>query len=603
VELEQQLCEVLCAIEEQQELGAEQHQHQQHHDFFECKVLVKQQSADGSSVHCGVSNSSCNVNLHNQQQQHYSNCTSKLNFGSYSTEPLYRDEPGFSSDGGAASVSVQLSPAAAAAAAVSPAQKAVVQPVAPCEVEVMIYQNLLAARDSAAGTTAGDSAASSANGAAAAQKPLAAAVFGQQSSGFYKTSAGLYTPGGSLIGSTVSATAALALALQQLQLQQVKQQPWYMRTGIRHGASIPTSSAGGFIPPSAASVVLGSANEQQQQQQQQQGCCQCCHVCGAQQLPQQQQQQQQQRLTRASAAGRLSLFGQGLAAYLSRGNSISARGGADHISTTSSRSSNQGMHHSTTSAQIKRKKNTKLHSQPSLDMPRGAANWQLESQPERSSMSLSSLGAEAWQALRQRSIALLSLTGSSSSSNSSRTKASEDPASATQEEESQQQYHEADMNAAAAGASGSFLVSAAPAAAGQMTAELASSVSPKQQVQRLQVAPGSSKRLKLQPVLPVIQSEPCTPRAAVVAAEGAVPLPSSPMGTAPAAAAAAATATEDAASTVLLPGSRMSTVATAAAAATAAEGAVLLPGRRMGTVAAAAAEGAVLPPGDHCNLP
>jgi hypothetical protein len=547
-EIEQQLCEVLCAIEEQQECEEneeQQQQQQQHkqHSLLECQLPIKQQAAEDSTTHCILNNSSGDFNLQPQQQQqqlqqHYSNSTAKQSFRS--DEPLYRDEPGFSSDGGAATVSVQLSTKAAAAAANGSAQTAA-QSAAPCDVRVVVYQNPLAARDSIAGTTAVSSAASSADGAVVAQKPIAAAALEKQNNGFYRRPAALYTPGSSLSGATVSATAALALAVQQLQQQQHKQQPWYMRTGIRHGASIPTSSAGGVVLPSAASVIFAASTEQRQPQ----SCCQCCHVCGAQQLP----QQQQQRSAGASTAGRLSLFGQGVAAYLSGGNRVRSRTGTGHVP-TSSRSSSQG-----TIAGCNKSKNAQLRKRPSLDMPHGGSNWQSEHQPERSSMSLSSLGLEAWQALRQRSVMLLSLTGINSSRNRGGA-TSRNAASNAQQFEDRQQQGEAVVYAAATEA-GTLQAAAAAAptdtAAAQATADGAS---PKQ---RQQLAAGSSRRLKLLPVLPVIQSEPCTPRAFGMAAEGGALLPaehSKVVGSrfSSAAAAAAATAAGGAAAAVQLPG-------------------------------------------------
>ncbi|KAF6259232.1 hypothetical protein COO60DRAFT_1460283 [Scenedesmus sp. NREL 46B-D3] len=133
--------------------------------------------------------------------------------------------------------------------------------------------------------------------------------------------------------------------------------------------------------------------------------------------------------------------------------------------------------------------------QPGPESPRGAPNWHLweHHQPERSGASLSNLGAEAWQALRRHGAVLLSLTGGGGSSS----KASKAPTGSMQ---LQQQLAEPDMPAASAQCAGGL------AAVGSL--------------KRLQLAAGSSRRIKLQPALPVIQSNPATPRASEMAARG-----------------------------------------------------------------------------------
>jgi hypothetical protein len=507
--LQEQIVEALCAIEEEQDEqeGCSFDQQQQqllqqqfHRDsqlLAEKQLAGQQKVADDSSSHSTFSISSNSERQQQQQpqqqqQQQHNEYATKVNLDI--DEPYYREEPGFSSDVGAATAGIQLSPKTAAA---TTGKVGSGQPASPADIKMMIYQNPLARGESAAGTAVSNSAASSTNGSAAAgskSSAAAAAVFGKQSSsGSRKRPAVLSSTGTSLGGGgTASATAALAVALQQLQQQQQRQQPWYMRTGIRHGASIPTSSSGQLVLPSGGSGVL---LERHQTTANEQRCCQCCHVCGAQQLPQPQQHTAAAgAASRSSSAGRASLFGAAnLAAILASGNSISARVGAAGRRNSSS----QGVdHRGQTNAQVMgqslvKDSNTKLTKRTSLDIPRNAnaSVWQLEQQPEQSSASLSSLGraAEVRQAMRRRSIMLLSLSGGSSSG---RGKAGKAPAS-----NMQQQQQELNMRPAVPVATGTDV---APAAA---VLQINSAQKKKQPLTAV-----SSRHVKLQPALPVIRS-------------------------------------------------------------------------------------------------
>jgi hypothetical protein len=514
--LQEQLCEALCVIEEEQELEqqevlgrgvpASNEVQDEQLKFANRQQLVKEQLAgqqqqqkagEDSCSHSTFSSISNSEQQQQQpQQQHSESCAKVVSFDR--GESYYLEQPGFSSDGGAATVNVKLN-------ASTPAEAAATQTVAPVDVKVMIYQNPLASSDSAAGTGTSNSAICSADGGLAGKtSPTSAAAAAVSAAGFWKINdikddrpAAFHSPGSSLGGGSPSATAAaLAQALQKAQQQQQKQQPWYMRTGIRHGVSIPSSSsgAGQLVLPSGGLVnVMDRVNEQR--------FCQCCHVCGAQQLPQPQQHQ---------AGTRASLFGQGLAAYLASGGSITARVGGNRSGAGrpisgrgAAENAGQPMHKEGNAG------SSKLDKRSSFDVPRAASSWQLEQQPERSSASLSSLTAKAWQALGRRSIALLSLGGGSSRGNSASgsTKAGKAPASSSMQQEMGMHPPAA---AGVAAIAGSHTTNAAPDNGLASRAAVAAAAGGKSQQRQQQLSGGSSRglRVKQQPVLPAIQSEP-----------------------------------------------------------------------------------------------
>lgn len=511
-ELEEQLIAVIEQQFEptQEEFPADSEQQQEQQQAVDreqgSQQLTKQQDRQASAKQASFKPASF-------KQASFKQTSFKLRIPVYATDnidPLYREEPGFSSDGGAATKPQQghIAPVGAAAAGM-PAPGS--EP-AKCAITYM-YENPLAGANSSAGAAGGTADSAAPNPAALTKKSSfrysfkrrrAASCYGPGS-----TSGATATPSSTAAAGTATGAVPCILPLA-LQLQQ-QQLPWYLQSGISHTTGVPRASvtAGSTSGTMLGSTAAGSAVPGQQ-------CC--CHVCGAPQLA-----AAADASSRSGPHGRRSVFGQ----RSSLAGGQPAVEGSSHsmpnfvVLTANARQSVFGRGSIFGASAAAGDCSTKASPQPTGAVLSTAAERYMQRSssvgprsqlvPERSGGSLTALGASAWQAVRRRSIALLSVSGmgkGGSSTNSSNNGSTSGP------------------TVAAAAVAGDGVASSSrqcdPSWAGHTAAALKAAAAAAAADADSGAVPGAwhavprAHSSRAQPKLSVIHSTPSTPRASAV---------------------------------------------------------------------------------------